>query len=65
MIGKIVYDYALGKNGIVVGGAFTEKCDIMYESNRPVDWEWCVLYEDGELQGADTMDLQAVTNESR
>ncbi len=60
MIGQLVHDYALGKNGIVVGGPFTEQSDIMYESQRPFKWEWCVLYEDGELLGADTNDLQKV-----
>jgi hypothetical protein len=57
MIGQVVHDYALGKNGIVVGGPFTEQIDIMYKSQRPLKWEWCVLYEDGELMGAETMDL--------
>ena len=62
-VGEIVYDWALGKNGIVVGSEFTERCDIMYESSRPVHWEWCVLYEDGELMGADTNDLKVIKDE--
>lgn len=63
MIGKIVYDYALGMNGIVVGGQFTELRD--RAPSLPLHWEWCVLYEDGEIQGADTGDLQEIKSESR
>lgn len=56
-LGKLVHDYALGKNGIVVDGAFTE--------GRPgegqnLDWEWLVLYDDGEMMGADTNDLKVI-----
>ncbi len=65
MIGQIVYDYALGKNGIVVGGPFTEPNDAMYKSQRPIEWEWLVLYEDGELMGGDTNDLQEIQSEDR
>ena len=64
MIGKLVYDYALGKNGIVVSGAWTEKTQ-QFKANpvdRNIDWEWLVLYEDGEITGADTNDLQEVTS---
>ena len=59
MIGELVYDYALGKSGIVVGGPWV--------SVEPpiVSWDWCVLFEDGELFGADTTDLQEIKNESR
>jgi hypothetical protein len=64
MIGELVYDYALGKSGIVVGGPFTEKSNSRYNT-LPIDWEWCVLYADGELTGADTTDLQEIKNESR
>jgi len=64
MIGKIVYDYALGKNGIVIRGAWIEmrKSDDIMSCNIP--WEWEVLYEDGDLMGADTCDLKVI-NESR
>ena len=64
MIGKVVHDYALGKNGVVVSGAWTEKAR-SYATNpvsRDIDWEWLVLYEDGEITGADTNDLQEVTS---
>ena len=50
-IGTLVHDYALGMNGVVVFGAHTELPE-------DIDWEWLVLYEDGELQGADTGDLK-------
>ncbi len=56
MIGKLVYDYALGKSGIVVSGAWTEERPYTYD----LHWEWLVLYEDGELMGGDTNDLQEV-----
>ena len=57
-IGLLVHDYALGMNGVVVSGAWTEE----RTDNRKFDinWEWCVLYDDGELQGADTNDLQVI-----
>ena len=64
-IGKIVHDYALGKNGVVVSGAFTEEAR-SYATNpvsRDINWEWLVLYEDGELMGADTNDLKEIKNE--
>ena len=48
-IGKLVWDYALGMNGIVVGDAFTEEMSDRGAST-PLDWEWLVLYEDGDLQ---------------
>ena len=53
-IGELVWDYALGKTGIVIDGAWTEKRD----GGFPLPWEWLVLYEDGELIGADTSDLK-------
>ena len=58
MIGKLVYDYALGKSGIVVSGAWTEERSGTYD----LHWEWEVLYDDGEMMGADTNDLQEVTS---
>ena len=59
MVGKMVHDYALGMNGIVVDGAFIEEMSDRGAST-PLDWEWLVLYEDGELTGADTNDLQEI-----
>ena len=53
-IGKLVWDYALGKTGIVVGGPWKEE----RESTYPINWEWLVLYDDGELMGADSPDLK-------
>jgi hypothetical protein len=61
-IGFLVHDYALGRNGVVVSGAWTEE---RRDHRRvDIDWEWLVLYDDGELQGADTNDLQVI-NERR
>ena len=59
-IGFLVHDYALGRNGVVVSGAWTEEISSR-GFTRTVEWEWCVLYDDGELQGADTNDLQVIT----
>ena len=55
-VGNLVYDYALGKNGIVVDGAWTEERENTYDLN----WEWEVLYDDGEFMGADTNDLKVI-----
>ena len=59
-IGFLVHDYALGRNGVVVSGAWTELRELA-PFELPINWEWLVLYDDGELQGADTNDLQVVT----
>ena len=56
-VGELVHDYALGRNGIVVDGAFTEDG---VADGQTLEWEWLVLYEDGEFMGADTNDLQVV-----
>ena len=58
-IGKLVYDYALGKNGVVVDDAFTEEV-LGKHNTRSLDWEWLVLYDDGEIMGADTKDLKGI-----
>ena len=58
-LGNMVYDYALGRNGVIVDEQFTE-----YRENAPslpINWEWLVLYDDGEMMGADTNDLQVIT----
>ncbi len=60
LIGKVVHDYALGMNGIVVSGTRRDFDPAL--AAGPCDWEWLVLYDDGELQGADTNDLQEVTS---
>jgi hypothetical protein len=59
-LGNMVHDYALGMNGIVVGGAWVQP---RAETGASTDhsWEWLVLYDDGDLMGADTNDLQVVT----
>jgi len=58
----MIHDYALGKNGIVVDTAWTE----IYSTSGDAaidgaDWEWLVLYDNGELMGADTNDLQVIS----
>jgi hypothetical protein len=32
---------------------------------QTLEWEWLVLYDDGETMGADTGDLKEIKNESR
>lgn len=61
-LGDMIHDYALGKNGIVVDTAWTEiySADVP-PADRATDWEWLVLYDDGELMGADTNDLQVIS----
>ena len=55
-IGKLVWDYALGKTGIVIDGPWVEFDPSIRQ--KPIHWEWLVLYEDGEFMGADTNDLK-------
>ena len=59
-LGNMIHDYALGKNGIVVDAAWTEAYSAG-EATRYTDWEWLVLYDDGELMGASTNDLQVIS----
>jgi hypothetical protein len=56
-IGKLIYDFALGRNGIIVDGHNTEEGEA---DGQTIEWEWLVLYDDGELTGADTNDLQVI-----
>ena len=64
-IGNLVHDYALGRNGIVVGGPWVETTRSgVHSPVRDLAWEWEVLYDDGELMGADTNDLKVI-HESR
>lgn len=58
MIGLLVHDYALGRNGIVVGDEWVE--DLAHKGGLKINWEWLVLYDDGELSGADTSDLKVI-----
>ena len=57
-VGELVYDYALRRNGIVVSGSWIEQQGDMV---HPIQWEWLVLYNDGNLMGADTNDLNEIT----
>ena len=59
-LGNMIHAYALGKNGIVVDAAWTEAYSAG-EATRYTDWEWLVLYDDGELMGASTNDLQVIS----
>ena len=55
-IGDLVQDWALGRSGILIGGPFTEPDGS--DQMRSITWEWEVLYDNGELMGADTNDLK-------
>lgn len=50
-LGDLVTDRSLGMSGIIIGGAWND---------GDLPWEWLVLYQDGELLGADTNDLQVI-----
>ena len=58
----LVNDDGLGMNGIVVGDAFTEEMSERGAS-RPMKWEWLVLYEDGDMLGADTNHLKVISED--
>jgi hypothetical protein len=58
-IGDLVHDYALGKYGIIVGDSFIEEED-QRGASHPMNWEWLVFYDDGDLIGADTSDLKVI-----
>ena len=67
--GDLIYDWALGRNGVVVDGAWIEPAgsdsEAAHDSHKDIPWEWLILYDDGELMGADTNDLQMIQNENR
>jgi hypothetical protein len=62
IIGELVHDCALGMNGIIIDDDWIEVARPHSRPSRPaVNWEWLVLYEDGALSGANTMDLQVAS----
>ena len=68
MIGKLIFDYALGRSGIVVDGPNVEVGNLPANSlaaGEILKWEWLVLYDDGHTSGADTNDLKEIKNENR
>jgi len=56
-VGVLIWDYALGRHGIVVGDAWIQPPDSYDIMSREIPWEWRVLYDNGEFMGADTNDL--------
>ena len=60
--GDLIHDFALGRYGIIVSGAWVERRDP--GPTPPINWEWLVLYDDG-LQGADTNDLKVIDDRLR
>ena len=67
MIGKLIFDYALGRSGIVVDGPNVEVGNgtSSLAAGEILKWEWLVLYDDGETMGADTNDIKEIKDESR
>jgi hypothetical protein len=63
-VGKLIYDFALGRNGVVVDGVWIEPrgsdSEAAHDSHKDITWEWLVLYDNGELMGADTNDLKVI-----
>ena len=57
-IGDYVHDWTLGRFGIVVDGPWVQCEDDTYHATGDgTPWEWLILYEGGELLGADTCDI--------
>jgi len=67
MIGKLIFDYALGRSGIVVDGPNLEVGNgtSSLAAGEILEWEWLVLYDNGETMGADTNDIKEIKNENR
>ena len=62
MIGKLIFDYALGRSGIVVDGPNVEVGDgtSSLAASEIIVWEWLVLYDNGETAGADTNEIKEI-----
>lgn len=60
-IGKVVYDAAYGKSGLVVRtpASWTDT------DNQEHTWDFDILYEDGELGTADLDELEVVNAETQ
>jgi len=66
-VGDIIFDFALGKTGIVVGEDWLQPAEEYNygHSDTDVSWQWMIMYECGELMGADTLDLRVVNDGCR
>jgi len=68
-VGDYIHDWALGRNGIIVDGPWVEAAgsdsEAAHDSHHDIAWEWVVLFDDGDVGGADTIDLKVIKNESR
>lgn len=61
-VGDYIHDWAIGRNGIIVDGPWVEASG-GYDYNHPdVEWEWVVLFDDGDVGGADTIDLKVIND---
>jgi len=58
-VGDLVYDFALGRVGIIVGEAWVEQPHPL--TGTGLSWEWTMLDDDGNLIGADTVDLKVIS----
>ena len=63
-IGDYIHDWALGRNGVIVGGPWVEPAgsdsEAAHDSHRDIAWEWAILQDGGEILGADTKDLKVI-----
>jgi hypothetical protein len=68
-VGDYVFDWALGRSGIIVDGpwiepAFTDS-EAAHDSHKDIPWEWAILFDGGDLAGGDTRDLKVIKNGDR
>ena len=63
MVGKLIFDYGLGRSGIVIDSPSIEVGDgtSSLAAGDILKREWLVLYDDGEIMGADTDDFVEIT----
>jgi len=60
-VGDLVHDHALGMNGIVIDDMWVEERDSRKKCQRTIVWEWCVLFDDGKISGADSRDIRMIS----
>jgi hypothetical protein len=60
-VGDLIYDSALGLKGIIVEKNIFDHGSHTVHTDR---WDFLILYEDGDTWGADTAELE-VLSESR
>jgi|TARA_Y100000310_G_C20460576_1_gene705156 hypothetical protein len=48
-------------NGIVIDDMWVEERDSRKKCQRTIVWEWCVLFDDGKIAGADSRDIRMIS----